>query len=53
MCCNENFSYDLTKDWEEDLRAIMKLSAPYVHTIDVRKFPSHMQLLVINDEFES
>ena len=47
------FSFDLTKDWEEDLRSVMKLSAPYVHNIDVCKLPSHLQLLVINGEFES
>lgn len=48
-----DFSYELTKDWEENLRDIMKLSAPYVHNIDVRKLPSHMQLLIINDGFKS
>jgi len=48
-----NLSYELTKDWEKDLRDLMKLSAPYVHTIHVCKFPSHMQLLIINDEFKS
>ena len=47
------FSYELTKDWEEDLRFVMSFSAPYVQNIDLRKFPSHMQFLVINDEFES
>lgn len=44
------FSFVLTEYWEEDLRHILNLSIPFVRNIDVRKLPSRMQLLALNEE---
>ena len=45
-----HFSFVLTKYWEEDLRHVLNLSIPVVRNIDVRKLPSRMQFLTLNEE---
>ncbi|XP_073386644.1 uncharacterized protein [Physcomitrium patens] len=45
-------SYELTKDLKKDLQDLLRLSAAYVHNINLQKLPSHLQLLLINEELQ-